>query len=384
MKKKSSIGLILIIALIVCIFAGCGDNGAAESSASTGPSASTTTENADSGTRTITDSLGRVVEIPSTIEKIVPLGNTPRMITYLGLADKAVGISGLDPDSITPVQAYAYANKDLWADLPIVGTDAYGATDYYPEEIISVNPDVILCTYTEELADDIQRQTGIPVVAVPMGTLFGEDYEEALRILGDVCGVKDRAEEVISYINDSLKDLETRTSDVPDKDKPTVLAAAATFKGTHGIEGIYSNYPVFTTIAANDVAKGISENVGGVLVDMEQIIGWNPQMIFLDSGGVNLVKTDYAENSDFYTQLTAVQDGNLYQYPSSTAYYSNVEIPIVNSYYVASILYPEQFKDIVFEEKAGEIFKFFIGEGDYLSTLESAGAGYGKVTLGDN
>ena len=384
MKKKNSIGLILIIALIVCIFAGCGDNGAAESSATTGPSASTTTENADSGTRTITDSLGRVVEIPSTVEKIVPLGNTPRMITYLGLADKAVGISGLDSDSVTPVQAYAYANKDLWADLPIVGTDAYGATDYYPEEIISVNPNVILCTYTEELADDIQRQTGIPVVAVPMGTLFGEDYEEALRILGDVCGVKDRAEEVISYINDCLDDLKTRTADIPDGDKPTVLGAAATFKGTHGIEGVYTKYAVFEAITANDVTEGISDTTGALLVDKEQVIGWNPQMIFLDSGGVNLVKTDYAENSDFYAQLTAVQDGNLYQYPSSTAYYSNVEIPIVNSYYVASILHPEQFKDIVFEEKAGEIFKFFIGDGDYLSTLENAGAGYGKVTLGDD
>lgn len=373
---KKIIVFILITVLTICIFSGCGSN------ETTDPS--NTRESADSETRTITDALGREVEIPSTVEKIVPLGNATRMIAYLGLADKVVGISGLDPEEVTPVQAYAYANKDLWGKLPIVGTDAGGATDYYPEQIISVNPDVILCTYTKELADEIQSKTNIPVVAVPMGTLFGKNYEEALRLLGNVCGAEDRAEAVISYINDCLKDLETRTLDIPDEDKPTALAAAATFKGVHGIEGIYSKYAVFAAIAVNDVTEGISDKAGGVLVDKEQIIGWNPQFIFFDSGGINLVKADYKENPDFYAHLTAFKNGKLYQYPSSTAYYSNVEIPIVNSYYVGSILYPEQFKDIAFEEKANEIFKFFLGDDAYLSKLENAGAGYTRMVFGDN
>lgn len=56
----------------------------------------------------------------------------------------------------------------------------------------------------------------------------------------------------------------------------------------------------------------------------------------------------------------------------------------MNSYYVASLLYPEEFKDIVFQEKANEIFKFFLGSDGYLSELEKAGAGYGKVLLEAN
>ena len=370
---KKSIVLILVIAFAVCMFAGCGTK--VEPSTSPDQTATATT-------RTITDMVGRTVEIPSTVETIVPLANTPRMITYLGLADKAVGIGGMASDKISPVTAYAYANKDLWANLPVVGTDAGGATDYYPEQIIACNPDVILCSYTAELSDEIQTKTGIPVVSVAMGTLFGEDYNQALRLLADVCGVTERAEEVISYIDECLSDLATRTAGVPDADKPTVLGAAATFKGAHGIEGVYSKYAVFVAIAANDVTTGISDTTGGVLVDKEQVLGWNSKYLFLDSGGVNLVKQDYAATPDFYTQLTAVKDGNVYQYPSSTSYYSNVEIPIVNSYYVASLLYPEQFKDIAFKDKANEIFKFFLGADDYLSKLEAAGAGYGKVDLG--
>lgn len=162
---KKSIAFILVIALAIFIFAGC-TNGATVSTASA------SSEGAASETRTVTDSVGRTVEIPGTIEKIVALGNTPRMIAYLGLANNVVGIGSMDADKITPVTAYAYANKDLWASVPVVGTDAAGATDYYPEQIIAVQPDVIVCSYNKELADDIQTKTAIPVVAVPMGTLF--------------------------------------------------------------------------------------------------------------------------------------------------------------------------------------------------------------------
>jgi len=306
------------------------------------------------------------------------------MIAYLGLADKVVGLGGMDTDKVTPVTAYAYANKELWAKVPLVGTDAAGATDYYPEQIISVRPDVIFCSYTKELADEIQSKTGTPVVTAPMGTLFGKDYEEGLLLLGEVCGVKQRAEDVISFINNCLKDLKTRTSGVPEADKPSVLGAAATFKGAHGIEGVYTRYPVFEAISANDVTGGISDKSGGVLIDKEQIIGWNPHYIFFDSGGVGLVRADYAKNPDYYAQLRAVRDGKLFQYPSSTSYYSNVEIPVINSYYVAGLLYPEQFKDVVFEQKAGEIFKFFLGDEDYLSKLAASGAGYSRVILGDH
>ena len=165
--------------------------------------------------------------------------------------------------------------------------------------------------------------------------------------------------------------------------KPSVLGAAATFKGSHGIEGVYSKCAVFQAIAANDAAEGISEKSGGMLVDREMILGWNPEYIFLDSGGVGLVKADYTKAPDYYAQLRAVRTGKVYQYPSSTSYFSNVEIPIVNSYYVGTILFPEQFKDIDFTQKANEIFSFFLGTDDFLGELDAPGFGYGKVELGN-
>ena len=381
---KPWISRILAVLLLVSLTACAGTGGGnVQNRDSSGNDVGQNTGEASTEKRTITDGVGRTVEIPATVETIVPLGNTPRMIVYLGLADRIVGIEECEI-ATSPIQAYAYPYAEAWSKLPNCGTNSMGETAYYPEEIMLAGPDVILCTDPADTADNLQTQTGIPVVSVPQGTLFGKDYEEALRILGDVCGVADRAEEVITFINTCLEDLESRTRDIPDDSKPTVLGAGATFKGGHIIDGIYTNYPVFEVLSANDVAKDVAGDTGssGVMVDREQILAWDPEIIFFDSGSMELVRTDYTETPGYFEQLQAVKNGNLYQWPNSTWHWSNVEIPLVSAYSTGILLYPEAFADVDFEEKASEIFDFFLGKPDYLSVLEEAGAGYGKVTLG--
>lgn len=339
----------------------------------------------ETSTRIVTDQLGREVEIPTTVERIVPLGNAPRMITYLGLADKVVGIGSCEINT-QPMQAYAYPQQEKWSKLPNVGTDAMGETAYYPEEIIAANPDVILCTYTEDVADDIQTKTGIPVVSVAMGTLFGDDFNQALHILGDVCGVKERADSVIQYIDDCLTDIEARVEEARKEggEQPSVLAAGATFKGSHSIDGVYIDYPVFELLSANDVTDDLDTTgqAMAMMVDREQILKWNPDMIFFDATSLELVNADYAATPDYFEELKAVKTGELYRWPNSTYHYSNVEIPILTTYYVGKLLYPEAFTDVEIEQKASEIFDFFLGEPDFLNELEAADMGYGKIELG--
>ena len=88
-----------------------------------------------------------------------------------------------------------------------------------------------------------------------------------------------------------------------------VVAAGATFKGSHSIDGVYANYPVFEVLNVKDVAVGISEKSGGLLVDKEQILEWNPDMIFFDAGNIWTV-FDYEAQpngvfrfSEFYKQI---------------------------------------------------------------------------------
>lgn len=376
MKKMKKIVALALAALLCLSLAACAEETTPAETPAEAPAAEPAAE-----TRVVVDALGRQVELPTNVERIVPLGNTPRMITFLGLADKVVGVGGMDLETVTPQTAYAYATKELWKDLPMVGTDSAGNTDYYPEQIIAVQPDVILCSYTEDIVNDLEAKTGVPVVAVSMGTLFADDYDQALLILGEACGVKDRAEEVVQFIDDCLADLDARTANIPDEEKPTVLSAAATFKGVHGIEGVRLQDSVLDAVNANNIAAQ-EGGPSAATVDREQILAWDPDYIFCDFGGVGLVQEDEAADPDFYAQLTAYQNGNIYQHPSTTSYFSNLEIPLVNCYFIGSILYPEQFADVDIEAKAEEIFSYLLGYENFMGELKATGSDYGPIDFG--
>lgn len=377
MKKLASLLLILGILLSLCA---CGAANQPAPTAAAETTAEPTEEPAaELETRIVVDGLGREIEVPAKVETIVTLGNASRMATYLGLADKMITVtSGDNNDSV--VMAYGYYNHDIWADLPVCSSGGYGEIN--PEVIIEASPDVILCTFEEDIVANIEEQLGRKVVAAPQGTLFAEDYEHALRVFGEACGVSDRAETVIAFIQECLADLDSRTSSIADDNKPTALCAAATFRGGHGIAGVYANNAVFATVNAKDVTVGYIDVQKGVEVDKEQVLEWNPDLIVLDASNLGLVENEYAEDPAFFESLNAVKNGELYQWPNSTSNYTNVEIPLVNAYYIGSVMFPEAFADVDFETKAEEIFRFFLGHDGYLSVLNNAGMGYGSVVLG--
>lgn len=385
MKNIRVISIILAICLLTAVFAGCGSQPKADSkpAATEAPAQDTApaaeaTEEAPS-TRIITDGLGRQVEVPAEINRIVTLGNASRMVTYLQLADKMVTVANGDQSS-SLFMAYGVFHQDEWADLPVVASGGYGEIN--PEAILDADPDVILCTYEEDIVANIEDQLGRMVVAAPQGTLFGEDYELALRVFADACGVSDRAEEVIAFIHACLDDLDGRTAGIPEEQKPLCLGAAATFRGGHGICGVYSNSAILAAVHAKDAATGLSEGPKGVEVDKEQILAWDADIIILDAGNIGLINTEYEEDPDFFNQLSAVKNGKVYQWPNATANYTNVEIPLVSGYFLGSLLYPEAFADVDFEAKANEIFEFFLGHEGYLDLLRENGLGYGPVSLG--
>lgn len=318
MKKK----IFALLLAVLMTAAGCGN--------SREPNARSEGRPAPAG-RVVTDALGRQVELPNTVETFVALGNTPRMAAYLGLAGRAAGVGGMEAERVTPLTAYAYVNREVWKDLPAVGTDASGNTDYYPEVILEAAPDVILCTYTEDIAEDLDK----------------------------------------------------RTAGIPEEEKPSVLSAAATFKGVHGIEGVSLKNPVLDAIHAHNAASGSAPGgASAAEVDREQILSWDPDYIFCDYGGVALVKQDAAENPEYYGQLQAYREGRIFQHPSSTSYFSNLELSLANCYYIGSVIYPEQFADIDAEAKANEIIQFLLGAENYMSVLRDWGAACGPVDFG--
>ena len=366
----------ILAACLILVLVGCGGTNNSTNNTSDSTSDPSQTEE---GTRTITDSTGRTVTILETVESIVCVNvGALRYTCYMQAQDLVVGVEDYEQEP-TMSRLYNYVNFDQFSSLPVIGSNG----EHYPEAIISANPDVIIMSAAESKdADDLQDKTGIPVVVVPgSDTTLDDNAYETIRLMGEVYGKEDRAEELTNYLDSVKADLETRTADIPDADKPTVYVGGVSFKGHHGFEGTEANYGPFVLIHANNLADTTGPS-GAFDIDTEQVLAWDPDVIFLDFNGMALINEDYAKNPDFYKGLTAVREGRVYSQISFRSSASNLETALADAYYAATILYPEQFADIDPVEKAGEIFTAMLGTNPY-EDLKEAGYEFRPIQLGE-
>ena len=333
----------------------------------------------ESATRIITDSTGRDVEIPSRVESIVCVGvGALRYSCYMDAADLVVGVEDYEVKEGMS-RLYNYVNFDKFKDLPVTGTNG----EPNIEEIITAGPQVIvMSSYASADADDLQAKSGIPVVMVPgSDTTLDDNAYETIRIMGELYGKEDRAQELTAYLKGIQKDLDDRTADIPEEDKPSVYVAGVSFKGAHGFEGTEAYYGPFELIHANNLAN-TTDQTGAFDIDLEQVLTWDPEIIFLDFNGMSLINEDYADNPDYYQNLTAVKEGKVYSQISFRSSASNLETALADAYYAACVMYPEQFSDIDPVEKAGEIFTALLGTNPY-EDLKEAGYEFRQITIGE-
>ena len=354
-------------------------------------------------TRTVVDVWNREVEIPYEVNSIVCLGSMgPRFAAYLDVVDMMVGAEDMDIEKMSVRFDYSPVYHEQLKTLPSVGPGGgSGENNGYAEAIIQAQPDVIIAGFNEDDCNELQAQTGIPVVSIRYRTkgFIDEGFYRSMRVFAEVVGAQERCEEVLSYVDACKADLNDRTKDVPDEDKPRAYTGAVTFNGRHGFAFTYVNFPAFTAVNALNVADVLLEErtgeaaaeaaasgkayIGndGFEVDLEQIIAWDPDIIFLDPGNMDLVNDEYANNPGFFDSLRAIQEGQVYTMPSTNAAGPNVTYLLLNAYYAGTILYPEQFADINLEEKAGEIMELMLGE-DFFDQMQEGGLYYGPITIG--
>lgn len=333
----------------------------------------------ETAVRTITDGSGREVEIPQTVESIVCVGvGALRYSCYMQAQDLVVGVEDYETKAGMS-RLYNYVNFDQFGSLPVIGTNG----EPFVEEIINVDPQVIvMSSYASVDADELQTKTGIPVVEVPgSDTTLDDKAYETIAILGELYGKQERAEELTAYLHGIEEDLDTRTEGAAEEEKPSVYVCGVSFKGAHGFEGTEAFYGPFELIHANNLANTTGQT-GAFDIDTEQVLAWDPDVIFVDFNGMDLIKEDYASNADFYQSLTAVKEGRVYSQISFRSSASNLETALADAYYGATILYPEQFADVDVEAKTGEIFEMLLGSNPY-PDLKDAGYAFRPVTIGE-
>ena len=108
---------------------------------------------------------------------------------------------------------------------------------------------------------------------------------------------------------------------------------------------------------------------------------WDPDVIFLDPGNMDLVNDEYNTNPGYFQALRAVQEGQLYTMPSFNNCGTNITYAIMNAYYAGIVLFPEAFADVDMATIGGQILQTMLGE-DFFEEMEAGGLYYGKLTPG--
>ena len=378
MKKIVTMLLMLSMLLAMSACAGAPEAAPAASQAEETTAANAVSQETAPETRIITDSMDRNVEIPYSVERIVCVGvGALRYTCYVGGADRVVGVEDYETKPGMS-RLYNYVNFDLFQNLPVTGTNG----EPFVEEIINVDPQVIvMSSYASQDPDELSQKTDIPVVVVPgSDTTLDEKAYVTIRILGELYQLEDRAEDLTAYLKSIQKDLDDRTASIAEDAKPTCYVGGVSFKGHHGFEGTEAYYGPFELIHAKNLANTTGQT-GAFNIDVEQVLSWDPEIIFLDFNGMNLINEDYGAHPDFYNALTAVQEGKVYSQISFRSSASNLETALADAYYAACVMYPQQFQDIDPVEKAGEIFTKLLGSNPY-HDLEEAGYAFCQITLG--
>ena len=370
---------LLLALLALTALSACGATPAEESDSTQ------TAVDADSGAvRTIVDCYGREVEIPEEVDTVVCTGSGAlRMVCYLQCADKLIGVEDTDKNYHTStLRDYAHVYDETLQGLPSIGKGGGTANTAYVEELIALQPDVILSGYSQEALEDLARTTGIPCVSVRALSInfIDESFYTAMEVAADVLGAQARCEEVLTWIDGCKADLSARTADIPEADKPLCYAGAVTYSGTHGFTGTYSNFGPFLAIGARNAADEVEEE-GYYDADPEKILSWDPDVIFLDPGSLDLVQEEYASNPGFFDALTAVQTGQIYACVSYNNYSTNVGYAIADAYYAGTVLSPEQFADVDIAAKTDEILEFLLGRG-YYGDMTADGLAFGPLEIG--
>ena len=216
---------------------------------------------------TVTDQAGRLVTIEKMPEKIISMAPSNTEILFaLGLGDRVVGVT-------------QFCNYPAEAqDKPKIGGFSQADIDVSIEQIVAIEPDLILASETHITEVIPKLEQLVPQSAVIVLKTQTEAFDvvfEAIALVGKCTGTTDEAGQLVTEMNNRIQAITDKTKNMPDSERPKVLY-------------IVWNDPIYA-IGGGTLGNALIEAAGGInifqdltgspTVGLETIIIRNPQII---------------------------------------------------------------------------------------------------------
>ena len=395
MKIKNFAALLLALAMMFSLCA-CGSQSAP---AQDTPQPSEAQESAAPSEApseiTVTDMIGRELTVtPGSYTRVVCIGaGALRMYSYIGDVSLLCGVEDIDNltleerpkmfDSVA--RPYVLAYGDVFSTLPSCGVGGPNAQAAEAEKILSCNPDIVISEYEDvEKEDALQEQLGVPVVTLKSGPngVFDDAFSQSMTLLGQIFGEEEKAEALVSFIAAETAAIAERTASIADEDKPAVYVCGLGNWGTTNHLMTSQTYASFEVANIRNVVTDLGAN-GVQPIEEEKFValGADMDIIVMDAAAVKNIKPLYQEDPTMFDSCKAWQTGDVYLEMAYNAYYTNYEIALINTWFIAKSVYPDLFADVDITAKTNEITSAFLGKelADEIFACPSSFGGYQKI-----
>ena len=343
----------------------------------------------------VTDMIGRELTVtPGSYTRVVCIGaGALRMYSYIGDVSLLCGVEDIDNltleerpkmfDSVA--RPYVLAYGDVFSTLPSCGIGGPNAQAAEAEKILSCNPDIVISEYEDvEKEDALQEQLGVPVVTLKSGPngVFDDAFSQSMTLLGQIFGEEEKAEALVSFIAAETAEIAERTASIADEDKPAVYVCGLGNWGTTNHLMTSQTYASFEVANIRNVVTDLGAN-GVQPIEEEKFValGSDMDIIVMDAAAVKNIKPLYQEDPTMFDSCKAWQTGEVYLEMAYNAYYTNYEIALINTWFIAKSVYPDLFADVDITAKTNEITSAFLGKelADEIFACPSSFGGYQKI-----
>ncbi len=253
------------------------------------------------------------------------------------------------------------------ADLPTVGGN-FGNNEANTEGVLAYAPDVIINTFdvsseqtiaaAVKQADSMSEQYGIPVLVLSSAL---EDTPENAANLGLWLGHAQRGAEVSAYLQGLMDKVDATVAAVPADTVVSYYYAEATDGlSTESADSVHAAVFAYCGLEAAVGEDVTLSNFGGMEpVSLEQVLQWNPEYIFV----WNAQAYQSIVSDDSWSDITAVQNGNVYLNPSLPQNWfdrSPNSLRVLGCLYTVATCYPDYCTYDLDEEIKG-YFDFMYG-----------------------
>ncbi|MFK3876320.1 ABC transporter substrate-binding protein [Pantoea agglomerans] len=317
--------------------------------------------------RQITDQTGRQVTIPDRVDRIVVLQHqTLNLLVQMNATDKIVGVMANWKQQLGDSYARLAPELNQKATLGDL-------THVDPEKLVALHPQVVFVTNyaPQEMIDSITA-LGIPVVAISLRhdepgekakmnpsirdeeMAYDKGLREGITLIGEIINKPAEAKALITATDEGRKIVSNRLKDVPAEKRIRAYMANPELT-TYG-SGKYTGLMMLHAGAVNVAAATVK---GFKTVSMEQIIAWDPQVIFVQDRYPSVVNE--INSSPQWQAIDAVKNHRVWLMPDyAKAWgYPMPEAMGIGELWMAKKLYPQKFQDVDMNKLANKWYQRF-------------------------